>query len=805
VSTSDVNSLSVSPLRHSPERGGIALSAVICTYNRYELLPEAIESLLEQDVPADLFEIIVVDNSPDKAGAERFGQRYAGLSNLTYLVEPKPGLSNARNKGTAAALGRIVAFIDDDARACPSWAKELLHAHAAFEDRAGIVGGPIVPRWTDEKPTWIGEPLLSYLTVIDLGHELRELSAGEWLAGCNISFDRASLIAAGGFSARLGRMGSGSTLLSNEEIEASERVRAMGKLAIYTPKAVVEHVIRPERLTPSWFRRRAAWQAVSDLLSEPELAPDLAAIALRRLSQRSDEDPLFGTLRNGAALKRDMDLAYSLVIVALCGGVEPTPSRDGDGLAHLGVADKIRELFRRRPALRSAEHIGRPALSPLALSVGELRSLYSKTRDRRKPAAIIVAPPWPNTGSSNAFAAQAAAHKQFGHEVLLVLGPIYVSSGGQQEINDVEIEMHYDGISSVVYGPTSDTMQPYRSRSFLDWILAGRDDSLSIRSRYAARSGWQASILGFIDRNQVDVIHVNHAFEMLLGIRIRELVVQRTGKTPRLICNTHDVQAKTYAERGEKNPFNGRKEKYSDLLKSELSLYRTADILTHCSTNDKEFFEVKLPDIRHILVIPCLNLQQEKELQRIRAHDYEKQFDFLYVGNNNFANFTVVKWLLTDVFPLLNGPPPRVALVGRIKELMRHMDKRLYEKYKQYFVGIVPDIGIYYSISNAVLAPSLVGTGCSVKFMEALCAGKTVIATADSLRGLPDHIRERCAEFVHDTPRQFAEAMVMTLGRRLRGNDKAGSIYDDYFHSKHYIARMNNLFAEILEEGENKS
>jgi len=144
-------------------------------------------------------------------------------------------------------------------------------------------------------------------------------------------------------------------------------------------------------------------------------------------------------------------------------------------------------------------------------------------------------------------------------------------------------------------------------------------------------------------------------------------------------------------------------------------------------------------------------------------------------------------------------------LGGRIKELMRHMDKRLFEKYKQYFVGVVPDIGIYYSISSAVLAPSLVGTGCSVKFVEALYAGKTVIAKADSLRGLPDHVRERCAEFVRDSPREFAEAMMMTLGRRLGDNHKVGSIYDDYFHSKHYIARMNDLFTEILEAGENET
>jgi hypothetical protein len=171
---------------------------------------------------------------------------------------------------------------------------------------------------------------------------------------------------------------------------------------------VVEHVIRPERLTQSWFRRRAAWQAVSDLLSEPELAPDLAALALQRLSQRSDGGALFGPLRSRAALKRDMDLAYSLVIVALCGGVEAPPSPDSAGLARTRAADKIGRLFRLRPASRSAELIHRPALSSLALSARELHSLYSNARDRRKPAAIIVAPPWPNTGSSNAFAAQAA-------------------------------------------------------------------------------------------------------------------------------------------------------------------------------------------------------------------------------------------------------------------------------------------------------------------------------------------------------------------------------------------------------------
>ena len=99
--------------------------------------------------------------------------------------------------------------------------------------------------------------------------------------------------------------------------------------------------------------------------------------------------------------------------------------------------------------------------------------MYSKTRHPPKTEAIIVAPPWPNTGSSNIFSAQAAAHKKFGHEILLVLGSIHVYPRNYQEIKELKTEIKYDGVSRVVYGATYDSKRPYLSKSFLDWILAG--------------------------------------------------------------------------------------------------------------------------------------------------------------------------------------------------------------------------------------------------------------------------------------------------------------------------------------------
>jgi hypothetical protein len=44
---------------------------------------------------------------------------------------------------------------------------------------------------------------------------------------------------------------------------------AKGSRLIYAPEAIVEHLVPAERLNQSWFRRRAAWQAVSDYLLDP--------------------------------------------------------------------------------------------------------------------------------------------------------------------------------------------------------------------------------------------------------------------------------------------------------------------------------------------------------------------------------------------------------------------------------------------------------------------------------------------------------------------------------------------------------
>ncbi len=88
------------------------VSVVIPTHNRVDLLPRAIESVLNQTYK-DIELIVVSDGSTD--GTDEFMGKYANNSRIKYInYQPAKGGNFARNSGIDAASGDYVAFLDDD-------------------------------------------------------------------------------------------------------------------------------------------------------------------------------------------------------------------------------------------------------------------------------------------------------------------------------------------------------------------------------------------------------------------------------------------------------------------------------------------------------------------------------------------------------------------------------------------------------------------------------------------------------------------------------------------------------------------
>jgi GT2 family glycosyltransferase len=300
------------------------LSAAICTYRRYHLLDAAIASLQAQQGVA--VEILVVDNSPGSPGAAEARAHYAGR--VRWIEAPVAGLSRARNAALAAATAPVLAFLDDDARAAPGWAAGFLAGFAQLGPRMACLGGRVRLSFTAPPPPWLDRRMEAYLSALDWGEETRPLAAGEWVAGASVAYRTAALREVGGFDPALGRSGAALSLLSNDETELSARLAARGWLTGYTPLAEAVHLVDPARLSQAWFRRRVAWQAVSDLLAGCP-AEDPASAWQKVKDWLLDQNPAERTLRalltdqpDAAAFAGQMGAVYAAVLALLAEGTE---------------------------------------------------------------------------------------------------------------------------------------------------------------------------------------------------------------------------------------------------------------------------------------------------------------------------------------------------------------------------------------------------------------------------------------------------------------------------------------------------
>jgi glycosyltransferase involved in cell wall biosynthesis len=114
----------------TPERSPV-LSVIICTYNRADLLKQALEALVGQTLSRDEFEVVVIDDgsSDNTAGV---AASFSDILPLKYFHQNNAGLASARNHGIFTARGKILLFLDDDDIAAPNLLEEHVKTHRKY-------------------------------------------------------------------------------------------------------------------------------------------------------------------------------------------------------------------------------------------------------------------------------------------------------------------------------------------------------------------------------------------------------------------------------------------------------------------------------------------------------------------------------------------------------------------------------------------------------------------------------------------------------------------------------------------------
>lgn len=209
-----------------------SISVVVATYNRPEHVRACLEHIEAQSRAAD--EVVVVDASPG-VDTERIVGAFA---HVRYLRNPAGAgtLSRSRSLGVTATVSEIVAFIDDDAYAEPTWLEELLSRYA--DASVGAVGGRARNGQLGEESEGLGQigvllpdGRLSGYFAADPGRDLQV----DHFIGANFSVRRSALEAIGGI-----REYYPGTCL-REESDIALRLGRAGYRIIYAPSAAVDH------------------------------------------------------------------------------------------------------------------------------------------------------------------------------------------------------------------------------------------------------------------------------------------------------------------------------------------------------------------------------------------------------------------------------------------------------------------------------------------------------------------------------------------------------------------------------------
>ena len=117
------------------------ISAIVPTYNRRDALRDCIQTLIDQDLAKDQYEIVVVvDGSSD--GTTSMLRSLASQANLVIIEQENKGKSAAINAGMNAASSDIVLIIDDDFLCDPSLLSTHLASHGP--DSRVLVSGQIL-------------------------------------------------------------------------------------------------------------------------------------------------------------------------------------------------------------------------------------------------------------------------------------------------------------------------------------------------------------------------------------------------------------------------------------------------------------------------------------------------------------------------------------------------------------------------------------------------------------------------------------------------------------------------------------
>ncbi len=244
----------------------LKISVVMATYNRANFLHKTISHLVNQELDAALYEVIIVDDgSTDNTRQVVEQERQVVPFHIKYLHHPNAGPGYAQNRGIREARANIVLLMADDIFMAPAALREHIDFHRNNPDQKVAVLGNVVQSPDLNQSVFLKKWDPFRFDELEELSELRPYRFG----ACNLSFKKDFMMRFGMFLEHKGRNGAASL----EDFELGYRLEKHGMRLLYAINALGyhHHVTTLDSAINRWREKGLNYGEFRKYATHPEL------------------------------------------------------------------------------------------------------------------------------------------------------------------------------------------------------------------------------------------------------------------------------------------------------------------------------------------------------------------------------------------------------------------------------------------------------------------------------------------------------------------------------------------------------
>lgn len=257
------------------------ISVIIPARNEAANIAACIQSVLRQDYPPGLLEVIVVDDHSDDdtaALATAAGEARVCVLRLKERMRNEGQLNAFKKKalatGIAESSGELIVTTDADCIVRPHWLKHMVAVYE--QDGAVMIVGPVA--FTNSRQLIAVFQSLDFMMMQGITAAAHKLKLGSMANGANLAFARSAYEAVGGYEGTT-HLASGDDYLLLHKIEKAFPGRVQ---YLKAEEAIVSTA--PQPTWGTFLQQRIRWASKSGKYSDYRLTVILAVVYLFNVS-----------------------------------------------------------------------------------------------------------------------------------------------------------------------------------------------------------------------------------------------------------------------------------------------------------------------------------------------------------------------------------------------------------------------------------------------------------------------------------------------------------------------------------------